>query len=139
VRILPLLTIFTFLFLSCLHAEKPNVILITIDDLNDWIEPLGGHPNARTPEITKFANTGAVVFRNAVCPAPVCGPSRSSFLSGFMPHNSGVYDNATNMRDSPLIQQNPTLQPAWLLHTLDRKDLSQSSNCPRVGLRTLGI
>jgi arylsulfatase A-like enzyme len=91
-----------------LLAQKPNVILITVDDLNDWIEPLGGHPNAKTPAINEFCRR-SIVFRNAVCPAPVCGPSRSSFLSGFMPHKIGVYNNGTNMRDSRLVQENATL------------------------------
>lgn len=89
-------------------SEKPNVILITIDDLNDWIEPLGGHPNAKTPAINDFCKD-AVVFRNAVCAAPVCGPSRSALLSGFMPQRNGVYNNGTNMLDSPIVQENPTL------------------------------
>lgn len=96
-------------------AEKPNVILVTVDDLNDWIEPLGGHPNVKTPAINEFCKS-AIVFRNAVCPAPVCGPSRSAVLSGFMPHRTGVYDNATNMRDSPLVQKNSTLPEYFSRH-----------------------
>ncbi|QDV85202.1 sulfatase [Planctomycetes bacterium TBK1r] len=96
-------------------AERPNVILITVDDLNDWIEPLGGHPNAKTPVINQFCKS-AIVFRNAVCPAPVCGPSRSAFLSGFMPQHTGVYDNGTNMRDSPLVQENATLPEYFSRH-----------------------
>ncbi len=100
---------------SAQAADKPNVILVTVDDLNDWIEPLGGHPNAKTPAINKFCKN-AIVFRNAVCPAPVCGPSRSAILSGFMPHRTGVYDNATNMRDSPLVQKNPTLPEYFSRH-----------------------
>ena len=27
----------------------PNVLLIIVDDLNDWVGCLGGHPQARTP------------------------------------------------------------------------------------------
>ncbi len=36
-------------------VEKPNVLFISLDDLNDWIEPLGGHPQARTPNLIRFA------------------------------------------------------------------------------------
>ena len=31
-------------------AERPNVLMIAIDDLNDWVEPLGGHPDVKTPQ-----------------------------------------------------------------------------------------
>ena len=34
--------------------QKPNILFISIDDLNDWIEPLGGHPQAKTPNMTRF-------------------------------------------------------------------------------------
>ena len=40
------------------QAERPNVILITVHDLNDCIEPLGGHPNAKTPDILVTSTTG---------------------------------------------------------------------------------
>ncbi|MEM0970868.1 MAG: sulfatase, partial [Verrucomicrobiota bacterium] len=50
-----------------------------------------------------------MVFQNAHCPGPVCGPSRSALLSGFMPHRSGLYGNTTNMLDSPLVQSHATL------------------------------
>ena len=33
------------------YADSPNVLFISVDDLNDWIEPLGGHPQARTPNL----------------------------------------------------------------------------------------
>lgn len=95
--------------------DRPNVILITVDDLNDWIEPLGGHPNAKTPALKEFCKS-AIVFRNAVCPAPVCGPSRSAILSGFMPQHTGIYDNATNMRDSPWVQKNLTMPEYFSRH-----------------------
>ncbi|MDE0836066.1 MAG: hypothetical protein OSA84_06915 [Akkermansiaceae bacterium] len=32
-------------------APEPNVILITVDDLNDWIGCMGGHPNVKTPNL----------------------------------------------------------------------------------------
>ncbi|HAW98324.1 MAG TPA: choline-sulfatase, partial [Opitutae bacterium] len=34
---------------SLAWAEKPNVLFIAMDDLNDWVGCLGGHPQARTP------------------------------------------------------------------------------------------
>ena len=90
------------------QSEKPNVLFIAIDDLNDWIEPLDGNPQAITPVMDKFSDQ-AVVFSNAVCPAPICGPSRSAILSGFLPSTSGVYNNAQNMIYSDVVKENATL------------------------------
>ena len=71
-------------------AARPNVLLIAIDDLNDWVGCLGGHPDARTPHIDGLAARG-MLFTNAHCQAPLCGPSRASLLSGRYPHSTGVY------------------------------------------------
>lgn len=108
---------YIFLFavlLSCSVArsadlERPNVLFIAIDDLNDWVGVFGGHPQVKTPNLDRFAAQGSVVFQNAHCAGPVCGPSRSALLSGFMPSTSGVYGNSQNMRQSALIQQHATL------------------------------
>ena len=71
-------------------AAKPNVLFIAVDDLNDWVGCLGGHPQARTPNINRLAMRGTL-FVNAHCQGPICGPSRASLLSGFYPHTTGVY------------------------------------------------
>lgn len=70
--------------------ERPNVLLITVDDLNDWIGALGGHPQARTPHLDRLAGQGTV-FTNAHCQAPICHPSRVSFLTGMLPSTTGMY------------------------------------------------
>ncbi len=72
-------------------AEHPNVLFIAIDDLNDWVGCLGGHPQAITPNIDRLAARG-MLFTNAHCQGPICGPSRASLLSGLYPHTTGVYD-----------------------------------------------
>ena len=58
-------------------AERPNVLLIAIDDLNDWVGCLNGHPDTRTPNIDRLASRGTL-FSNAHCQAPLCNPSRVS-------------------------------------------------------------
>lgn len=70
--------------------EKTNIVFIICDDLNDWIGPLGGHPQAQTPEMDTMAAEG-VNFLNAACNAGLCSPSRASFLTGLYPHTSGYY------------------------------------------------
>ena len=53
---------------------KPNVLFIAIDDLNDWTGILKGNPQALTPNMDSLAAKG-MVFKNAHCAAPACGPS----------------------------------------------------------------
>jgi arylsulfatase A-like enzyme len=64
------------------------VVLIVCDDLNDYITGMGGHPQARTPNVEKLARSG-VAFKRAYSNNPICAPSRSSFLTGIYPHTSG--------------------------------------------------
>jgi len=66
---------------------RPNVVMIVCDDLNDYVTGMAGHPQARTPNITRLAQSG-VAFRRAYSNNPVCAPSRSSFLTGIYPHTS---------------------------------------------------
>jgi arylsulfatase A-like enzyme len=73
-------------------AEKVNVLFIAVDDLNDWIGPLKGHPQTRTPNLDRLAARG-VVFTRAYCAAPVCNPSRTALMTGVRPWTSGVYSN----------------------------------------------
>ena len=70
--------------------DKPNVLIIMVDDLNDNIGILGGHSQAKTPNMDAFAKTGAT-FTRAYAAAPMCGPSRASMFTGIYPHNSNNY------------------------------------------------
>jgi arylsulfatase A-like enzyme len=79
-------------------SPRPNVLFISIDDLNDWIGCLGGHPQAQTPNIDRLAQSG-MLFTNAHCSAPACNPSRTAVMTGISPHKSGLYGNGQNMRD----------------------------------------
>lgn len=72
------------------QQDRPNVLMIAIDDLNDWVGCLSTHPQAATPNIDRIAARG-MLFTNAHCQAPICGPSRASLLSGLYPHTTGVY------------------------------------------------
>jgi arylsulfatase A-like enzyme len=76
--------------LAVTAAQKPNVILIVCDDLNDYVEPFGDHPQIQTPNIKRLAESG-VSFKQAHCTIPICNPSRSSFLTGLYPHTSQCY------------------------------------------------
>lgn len=70
--------------------EPPNVLFIAIDDLNDWIGCLNGHPQVKTPNIDRLARRGTL-FTNAHCQSPLCNSSRTSLLTGKRPSTTGIY------------------------------------------------
>jgi arylsulfatase A-like enzyme len=78
--------------------SRPNVLFIALDDLNDWIGCLGGHPQTKTPNLDRLAASG-VLFRNAYTAAASCNPSRTAIFSGLPPHRSGLYNNLQKMRE----------------------------------------
>lgn len=92
------------------EASPPNVLFISLDDLNDWVGCLGGHPQAHTPNLDRLASTG-VLFTNAHCPAPACNPSRTAIMTGIPPYQSGLYDNRQKMR---LVLPDAELLPRYL-------------------------
>ena len=83
-------------------AAKPNVLFIVIDDLNDYVSVLTHYPGVKTPNLDKFAKS-AMTFTHAYCAAPICNPSRTSFLSGIAPYRSGIYENNQPMTTSKLV------------------------------------
>src|SRR5262249_3986338 len=73
-------------------ADRPNVLFLAVDDLNDWVGCLGKRPDVKTPNIDRLAARG-VLFTRAYCAAPACNPSRTAILTGVRPSTSGVYHN----------------------------------------------
>jgi arylsulfatase A-like enzyme len=96
---------------SNLQDKKPNILFIAIDDLNDWTGMLIGNPQAKTPYMNKLASKG-MVFTNAHCAAPACGPSRSALMSGIRPSTSGNYMNKNSLIKNPILN-NSVLLPEF--------------------------
>ena len=92
--IITLLLLFTASTLAA-KDNLPNVLLITVDDLNAWVGALNKHPLAKTPNIDKLASQG-ISFTNAHTAAPVCAASRAALMSGVFPHKSGFYTNGNH-------------------------------------------
>lgn len=77
---------------AALAQNKPDVLFIAVDDLNDWTSYLGGHPQTKTPNIDRLVARGTA-FTNSHCAAPACNPSRAALMSGLRPWQTGIYTN----------------------------------------------
>jgi choline-sulfatase len=97
------------------RGERLNVLFLAIDDLNDWIGCLGGHPDVKTPNFDRLAARG-VLFTNAHCAAPLCNPSRAALMTGIRPSTSGVYDNRQPFRLSSVTRNAVTLPQHFMAH-----------------------
>ena len=87
------LGILSISILSCVEKpekEQLNVLMIAVDDMNNWVGAWGGQ--AKTPNIDQLASEG-VQFRNAHCIVPACNPSRVGIMTGQRPETTGQYDN----------------------------------------------
>jgi len=93
-------------------AEKPNVLFISVDDLNDWVG-YSGHPQVLTPNMDRLAQEG-VWFSRAYCQYPVCGPSRASLMSGMYPQQ---LDGTAWQSKSNLVYEKVEAMGSKLLHT----------------------
>ena len=91
------------------RPDKPNVLMICIDDLNDWVGFLGGHPEAKTPHMDKLAKRGRI-FSNAHCAVPVCTSSRVSVMSGLAATTHGSYEIGPAYEQLPALRNIPTIQ-----------------------------
>lgn len=101
-------------FASMVQAEQPqppNILFISIDDLNDWLGSMGGHPQAKTPHMDELARRGTV-FLNAHCQSPLCNPSRTSLMTGLRPSTTGIYGLAPWFRDVEELKHLVTLPQA---------------------------
>ena len=87
-RVILLMFWFGFVLVPLVFAAKPNVLFISIDDLNDYISPLDNHPGIKTPNFDRLAKR-SVTFSNAHCAAPACHPSRVAVMTGVHPVRSG--------------------------------------------------
>jgi len=94
---------------SCTREpQKPDVLFIAVDDMNDWISPLGGREEMYTPNLERLAGMG-MLFSNAHCTAPACCPSRASVMTGVRPSTSGIYSNNNLWRESPVLRNAITI------------------------------
>jgi choline-sulfatase len=89
-------------------ASKPNVLFLAIDDQNDWVGHMGGHPMVKTPHLDALAARGTT-FLNAHCQSPLCNPSRTSLMFGLRPTTTGIYGLKPAPRELPLLRDQTSL------------------------------
>ena len=103
------LAIFLLIESQAQNSDRPNVLMISIDDLNDWTGFLDGHPHVLTPNMDKLAKQGRV-FANAHCAVPVCSSSRVSVMSGVTATTHGSYEIGPAYQELPALADVPTIQ-----------------------------
>ncbi len=110
-------------------SSYPDILFISIDDLNDWVGPLGGHPQAQTPNMDRLAERG-ITFTNARSPAVICNPSRTAMMTGLLPSTTGLYMNQPDWRSLEQYQEIRTI-PSYFrdagYHTVGAGKLFHSS------------
>lgn len=93
--------------------EQPNVLFIAVDDMNDWIGPLGGLEIAKTPNLDRLAAEGTT-FSNAHCASPACASSRLANMTGVQPSKSGIMQNVwfdgPKWREIPILKDVETVE-----------------------------
>ena len=103
-----LIALLMSVFIGFSQQEKPNVVFIMVDDMNDWVGAFGGNQQAITPNMDALASK-SVIFKNAYCSAALCNPSRTSILTGYQPETTGVYGNDEVFREIKGFENTVTL------------------------------
>jgi len=80
-------------------ASRPNVVLIAVDDMNDWTGPLAS-TMVDTPNLDRLADKG-VTFQNAHTAGIYCAPSRSAIFTGRYATTTGCYRDQLYFYDHP--------------------------------------
>ena len=75
------------------QAQKPDILFIAIDDMNDWTTLFDPENPIKTPNMERLAKRG-MFFTHAYSAVAACNPSRTAILTGLKPTTSGVYSNA---------------------------------------------
>jgi arylsulfatase A-like enzyme len=101
--------------LGAYSKQPPNVLFIAIDDQNDWLGCMDGHPLVKTPNIDKLA-AGGTLFLNAHVQAPICNPSRTSIMLGLRPSTTGIHGLGPWFRTVPALADAVSLPQHFANH-----------------------
>ena len=93
---------------TAVTAERPDVLFIVVDDMNDWISLLDAKAPIQTPNLERLASRGTL-FTRAYCISAACNPSRAATLTGLRPSTTGIYGNKSDWR-AALPRRNTIMQ-----------------------------
>ena len=79
--------------------SKPNILIFMVNQLNGTLFPDGPAEWLHAPNLKKLA-ARSTRFKNAYTASPLCAPGRAAFMSGQLPSDTGVYDNAAEFISS---------------------------------------
>ncbi len=74
------------------RVERPNLLIVMSDQHGPMFSGTYGHRLIQTPAMDRLSEEG-VTFDNAYCNAPICVPSRASFMTGKYPFQIRSWDN----------------------------------------------
>ena len=100
-KVILMVVVLVCALLSVSYAQipPPDILLIYVDDMADWVGCMDGYSGkVQTPNIDRLAQRG-ILFTNAHCTSPICGPSRAAIMTGLRPEESGVYHNIGRYND----------------------------------------
>ena len=114
-------------------AERPNVVLVLVDDLGAFDIGCYGNPAVNTPRIDRFSRE-AVRFTDGYAAAPVCSPTRASIMTGKSPARIRITNHAPdNERFWP---DDPILEPAPMLDRLPLEEVTLAEHLSAAGYDT---
>lgn len=77
---------------SSATSERPNILLIYVDDLGYGDLPSYGHPTIKTPNLDRLAAEG-IRATAYYAPSALCSPSRAGLLTGRHPVRTGIINH----------------------------------------------
>ncbi len=86
--------------------DRPNMIVVLVDDMRFDEVGAAGHPYIQTPNIDRIAEEGAH-FENSFTVNPLCSPSRATLLTGQHAHYHGITDNLARNEQSHELETFP--------------------------------
>lgn len=78
------------------RGDRPHILLLMIEQLSAFADPRYATVPVETPALDRLARR-SIRFHRAYCNAPVCGPSRLSFLTGRYACNVNAFDNGSEL------------------------------------------
>ena len=87
-------------------TDRPNLVVVVVDDLRFDEFSAGGHPYLETPNIDRLAAEGAL-FTNSFHAVPLCSPNRATLLTGQFPSRHGIIDNVSRSLASHRLETFP--------------------------------